>query len=149
MVVVADIMVTASYDSGNHAYALDMSYADMSARLNDDLEGSNIFVQLYTSANHTIKLQFTSYDSNENIIVFSCVDRNINGITTYYELTYTDDEFAELQAMPIVTPIIQVSGTSVTQDLSPFGFYKFTEPLTSLTVTLLQPVNGVAYTPPQ
>ena len=52
--------------------------------------------------------------------------------------------FAILDATPLTQPLVEVSGTTPTQTLTPNTFYKFTGLPTSLTLTLGTPISGIA-----
>ena len=107
---VADHMITATYDSANDVYNLDMTFADVVARVNDDLEWSNMFVQLWLNDNN-LKFNFARLDVENQFVYFDCDAFDAGGVLTHYELMYCDDGFAVLTATQIQNKL--VSGTNI------------------------------------
>ena len=95
-----DTMITATYDENNDTYDLDMTFATVISKVNDDLEGSNMFVQMNIDGVE-LKLLFNRVDRVDELVYFSCIALDSNNIPTVYELMYSDDEFAVLTTVPL------------------------------------------------
>lgn len=139
-----DLMITATKMAGaNTYYDLDYTWQELKARLNDDLGGGNMFVQLQLPNNDWIKLPFVVFDIDD-MLHFGAEYRDpVSGVLIHYDLFYGDDGFAILSSTPLVQPLIEVGGTTPTQTLAPNTFYKFTGAVTSLTLTLGTPIDGI------
>lgn len=139
-----DLMITATKMTGaNTYYDLDYTWQELKARLNDDLGGGNMFVQLQLPNNDWIKLPFIVFDTDEMLHFGAEYLDPISGVLIHYDLFYGDDGFAILSATPLVQPLVEVAGATPTQTLTPNTFYKFTGAVTSITLTLGTPITGI------
>jgi hypothetical protein len=138
-----DLMVVSSKISGSDDYYnLSYTWYELKTRVNN---GHNkIYVLLTLDNDTTLKMPFNAIDTDDFLHFSTDVQEAGGRDVTHYDLLYGDDGFAILLATPLVQPVVKVSGATPTQTLAPNTFYKFTGAVTSLTLTLGTPIDGIA-----
>lgn len=90
-------------------------------------------------------IQETIGGFSRNVIVWSGDDDkgNTHVVRAYHD-TDSGNDVVLYDVYPLRVPLIEVAGTTPTQTLAPNTFYEFTGQVTSLTLTLGTPIDGIA-----
>lgn len=79
-----------------------------------------------------------------NVIVWSGDDDKGNShVVRAYHDSDSGNDVVLYDVYPLRVPLVEVAGTTPTQTLAPNTFYKFTGAVTSLTLTLGTPIDGI------
>lgn len=90
-------------------------------------------------------IQETIGGFSRNVIVWSGDDDKGNShVVRAYHDSDSGNDVVLYDVYPLRVPLIEVSGATPTQTLAPNTFYKFTGQVTSLTLTLGTPIDGIA-----
>ncbi len=137
-----DLMITATRIGGtDNYYSMSYTWQELKTRVINGHD--NMHVLLILDDYGAFKMPY--YRSDSDVFLYFAADvQGAKGKVIHYDLFYGDDGFAILTATPLSTPVVEVAGATPTQALAPNTFYKFTGSVTSLTLTLGTPIDGIA-----
>ena len=137
-----DLMITSSKIAGtDNYYSLSHTWYELKTRIINGHDKMYVLM-LLEDEDLTIKMPYYGADSDA-FLHFGADVQSAEGKVTHYDLFYGDDGFAILTAAPLTQPLIEVAGATPTQELASNTFYKFTGAVTSLTLTLGTPIDGI------
>ena len=146
----AEQLIVYMNESGG-TYILDKDVLDIETALSasDDIDCCLIWdgniPEVVSLKCYGYNIQETIGGLTHNVIVWSGDDDkgNAHVVRAYYDADSGNDVVL-YDVYPLRLPLVEVSGTTPTQTLAPNTFYKFTGAVTSLTLTLGTPTDGIA-----
>lgn len=144
-----DILITAMQNSLTDEWYLDMSYEELSGMMDDDIQLDYVLEWTHPDTSDIMKARLAGFDITYNV---GGTDYDaIKFSTSAGDYTYTftlyndgDKDVVVYEKVSNITQVVEVAGASPTQTLAPNTFYQFTGAVTSLTLTLGTPIDGIA-----